>query len=215
MTTTLSTIDTSSSIGLGRLAREGYLVLLETLNESLEQQAELWTPLDEELAQIRDISYVPFELEPVLQENFYLGHNPSLIEAPIEKYPNVAVDADRAGSALSDDLDQAQMYGVNLYIEFMAKSEKSEEEVSSRAARMLDAINICMMSNRTLRGSTHELGATPNGQLSDVFVRKGQTSYGKQWFWRGGRLEYEVNKISQFPSGTSMSAADLAGIDQG
>jgi hypothetical protein len=208
------TIDTSPNIGLGQLKREAFLVLLQTLGEAIEQQNEYWIPFDEELAVLRGIDYQPLDIELVLPENFYLGHNPSLIEAPVEKYPNVAVDADRAGSALADDLDQAQMYGVSMYIEFMVKSNVSEEEVSARADRMLDAINICMMSNRTLRGSTHELGDTPTVQLSDVFVRKGDTSYGKRWFWRGGRMEYEVTKVSQFPSGSSVAAADYASIDQ-
>jgi hypothetical protein len=208
------TIDTSPNIGLGQLKREAFLVLLETLTESIEQQNEYWKPFDEELAELRKLEYEPLDVELVLTEDFYLGHNPSLIQAPIEKYPNVAVDADRAGSAFSDDLDQAQMYGVNLYIEFMVKSEKSEEEVSARADRMLDAINICMMSNRTLRGSVHELSDTPTVQLSDVFVRKDKTSYGERWFWRGGRMEYEVSKVSQFPSGSSVTAADFASIDQ-
>jgi hypothetical protein len=208
------TLDTSPNIGLGQLAREGFIVLLQAVNEAIEQQNEYWKPYDEELSSLRSIDYEALEVEAVLPENFYLGHNPSLIEAPIDKYPNVAVDADRAGSALSDDLDQAQMFGVSLYIEFMVKSEKSEEEVSARAARMLDAINVCMMSNRTLRGATHELGDTPTAQLSDVFVRAGDTSYGERWFWRGGRLEYDVTKVSQFPSGSSLNAADLASIDQ-
>lgn len=208
------TIDTSPNIGLGQLKREAFLVLLQTLTEAIEQQNEYWIPFDEELATLRGIDYEALDVELVLPENFYLGHNPSLIEAPVEKYPNVAVDADRAGSALTDDLDQAQMYGVNLYIEFMVKSEKSEEEVSARADRMLDAINVCMMSNRTLRGATHELGDTPTVQLSDVFVRKGKTSYGERWFWRGGRMEYEITKVSQFPSGSFVTAADMASIDQ-
>lgn len=208
------TIDTSPNIGLGQLKREAFVVLLQALGEAIEQQNEYWVPYDEELATLRGIEYKPLEVELVLPENFYLGHNPSLINAPVEKYPNVAVDADRAGSTLADDLDQAQMYAVNLYIEFMVKSEVSEEEVSDRADRMLDAINICMMSNRTLRGATHELGDTPTVQLSNVFVRDAETSYGEQWFWRGGRIEYEVIKVSQFPSGSAVTAADLASIDQ-
>jgi hypothetical protein len=208
------TVDNSSNIGLGQLTREGYIVLLQTVSSAIQKQNEIWKPYDEELAVLRGIDYEALELEIVKPDNFYLGHNPSLIKAPIDRYPNVAVDADRAGSALTDDLDQAQTFGVSLYIEFMVKSEKSEEEVSARAARMLDAINVCMMSNRALRGSVHELGDTPTAQLSDVFVRREKVSHGDQWFWRGGRIEYDVTKVAQFPSGSSLTAADYASIDQ-
>lgn len=208
------TIDSSPSLGLGQLAREGFIVLRSVLNEQLEQQAEYWAPLDEELATICEVDYSPLTLEAIENPNFYLGHKPSLIEAPIEKYPNVAVDADRAGSSGSDLLDHASTFGISLYVEFMVKSIVSEEEVSARASRTLDAINLSMMSNRTLRGATHELGDTPNAQLSDVFVRKAETSYGDRWFWRGGRIEYSVQKVAQFPSGSAFTAADLATIDQ-
>lgn len=210
----MTTLDTSHRVGLAQLARAAMGVLFQTLGEAIKQENEYWVPLDEELAVIREIDYSPLVIEPVDPKNFYLGHVPSLIEAPIEKYPNVAVDADRAGSSGSDDLDQAQTFGLNLYIEFMVKSKKDEEEVSDRASRMLDAINGCMLSNRTLGGTVHEVGETPIGQLSDVFIRSSEPSYGKPWFWRGGRIEYVVQKVAQIPSSSSLTAADYASIDQ-
>lgn len=210
----MTTIDGSARIGLAEVARAAFVVLTQTVNEAIEQENEHWVPLDEKLAEFRGIDYSEILIEEVGKENFYLGHNPSLIEAPLEKYPNVAVDSDRAGSSGSDDLDQGSMFGNFLYIEFMVKSEKSEEEVSARAMRMLDAINSCMMANRTLGGTAHELSDTPTAQLSDVFVRDAETRYGDRWYWRGGRIEYTITKLSMIPAGSGLTAADFAGIDQ-
>lgn len=210
----MSTIDGSARIGLAELARAGMIVLAQTLNEAIEQENEYWVPLDEKLAEFREIDYSEILVEEVEKQNFYLGHNPSLIEAPVENYPNVAVDSDRTGSSGSDDLDHGSMFGNFLYIEFMVKSLASEEEVSARAMRMLDAINSCMMANRTLGGTAHELSDTPTAQLSDVFVRDTETRYGDRWYWRGGRIEYTIYKLSMVPPGSSLRSTDFAGIDQ-
>lgn len=194
---------------MGLLTRAAKIILIQELNAAIAAENAYWVPLDEELATLEGIDYAPMVIESVETTNFYLGHNPSLILAPVDKYPNVAVDADRAGSSGNDDIDQGSMFGVSLYIEFMVKSEKDEEEVSDRAMRMLDAINAVMMSNKTLAGATHEVGETPIAQLSDVFVRSGDTSYGKDWFWRGGRVEYTVDKVAM----VTTSTFSYAGLD--
>jgi hypothetical protein len=205
------TIDTNNSrVGLAELVRAGYIVLLEEMNQAITEENAYWVPLDEQIAELSGQPYVPTVIENVEFENFYRGHNPSLIEAPLERYPNVAVDADRASSSGNDDIDQGSMQGLSLYIEFMVKSEKDEGEVSDRAMRMLDAINAVMMSNRTLGGVVNEISDTPTSQLSDVFVRSGDTSYGENWFWRGGRIEYEISKLAMIPSSGNLT---YAGID--
>lgn len=208
------TMVSSPTTGMERIAREALIVLIDTLNIELEHQETLWVPSDEELSAKRGIDYEPISIEPVAPENFYPGHKPSLVNAAIDRYPNVAVDSDQVGASGSDSIDQASTYGVSLFVEFMAKSEKSEEEVSARAHRMLDAINICIMSNRDLRGSIQELDGSPTGILSDVFVRKEKTSHGPMWFWRGGRIEYVPKKVAQMPSGPFLRSASVSGIDQ-
>lgn len=207
-------IDGSSRVGPSELTRAGFLILAHSLNEAIEQENEYWVPLDEQIAELRGVEYAPIEVEAVDKENFYPGHVPSLIEAEIEKYPNVAVDSDRAGASGIDDLDQGSLFANFVYIEFMVKSEKSEEEVSARAQRMLDAINSCMMANRTLGGVVHEVSDTPTAQLSDVFIRDTETRYGDRWYWRGGRIEYNIDKMSISSAGSGLSVADLSSIDQ-
>jgi len=210
----MTTLVESPTIGMEHVAREGAIVLIETLNEELQRQEEAWEDRDKELAEAKGVDFEPITLEAVELENFYVGHVPSLINAPIEKYPNVSVEADRAGASTSNTLDQATTYGISMYVEFMVKSEKSAEEASARSHRMLDAINNCLMSNRTLRGVIQEFDDAPTVQLSDVFTRKEQSSYGSEWFWRGGRLEYVPKKVAAMPSGDFLRAASMSDIDQ-
>lgn len=210
----MPTLVESPTIGMEQIAREALIVLIETLGDELKYQEEIWEPLDKELAEKRGMDFETVTLETVELENFYPGHVPSLINAPIEKYPNVSVEADRAGASTNNTLDQATTYGISLYVEFMVTSEKSAEEVTARAQRMLDAINNCLMSNRTLRGVIQEFDDAPTVQLSDVFPRREKTSYGSEWFWRGGRLEYTPKKIAAMPSGDFLRPASMSDIDQ-
>ena len=220
----MTTMVNHPTLGLERVARQALIVLIDTLNDELPVQEDLWADEDEELADKRGIDYVPITLEPIELENFYYGYQPSLINAEISKYPNVAVIADATSEASDNTVDQVDSYLHRLAIEVMVKSneEDTSEIVNSRAQRTADAVNICMMSNRTLRGTVHGFEGAPTANLTEVFLRKEQTAYGNIWQWQGARIEYEVRKDSQIPSGllsqpAATSASHLpmgADIDQ-
>lgn len=212
----MTTMVDKPTFGTERLARETLIILIETLNDEITHQNEIWAPLDEELATIREQTYEPIELESIEPPNFHLGHKPSLIEAPVEGYPNVSVMSDRAVPSGVDDYDHQSIYDDRLVVEFMVKSLRAENEVNSRVQRLADAINICVMSNRTIRGVVNEFSVTPTLFLSDVFIRSEKTSYGNTWFWQGGRIEYTVQKEAAMPSGSDSRPAALAApsIDQ-
>lgn len=209
----MTTLVNSPTIGMQRVAREALVVLLETLNDELPAQDARWADLDTELATMRGVDtasaeYQPIVLEPVEPQNFYLGFQPSLINAEVEKYPNVSVTADRAGSAAIDNTDHMDNYRLRLVVEMMVKSLASEEEVNARIQRMADAVNICMMSNKTLRGTVHGFEGTPSAQISEVFVRREKTAYGANWFWQGARIEYAVTKEASLPQGAFSRPAE-------
>lgn len=216
----MTTMVNSPTLGMERIAREAMIVLLETLNDEIPNQDALWAPLDQDLATLRGIAYVPIVLEPVADDNFYVGHRPSLIDAPVDKYPNVSVMADRAGQAPFDEVDQMDAYSIRMWVEVMVKSARDEEEVNARIQRMADAVNICMMSNPTLRGVVNGFDGPPDVQFTEVFPRKERTSYGPEWMWQGARVEYAVIKEAAMPSGSFSRPAGSAptmlgaGIDQ-
>lgn len=204
--------------GMERVEREALIVLLETVNDALPAQIALWEELDQHLADMRGIDYEPTNLEPIPAEHFHQGYKPSLINADIEEYPNIAVICDDAGpSGGREETDQIDNYGLRLIVEVMVKAD-DEELCNRRIKRTADAVNICMMSNPTLRGTIHGFESTPSINLSEVFLRKEETSYGPEWCWQGARIEYTVRKESQIPSGdfafiASNSPSDPAGYD--
>lgn len=208
----------SPTLGLERIAREALIVLLETVNDAIEEQQSYWDTLDEELATARGIDYVPLTIEPIESQNFYLGHQPSLLNASVDKYPNISVMADHAGAG-GDDYDQGEIYSDRLWVEIMVKSATAnEEEVNSRIQRTMDAVNICMLSNPTLRGTIHGYEGPPTADIGEVFTRKERTAYGEEFVWQGARLEYMVRKEAQMPLGetahaASRSPSNLAGYD--
>lgn len=194
-------------IGLERLQREAFIVLFNKLNDELALVESAWAQLDQQLSTLTPYDYVEINLEGIQPQNFYLGHRPSLIQAPINRYPNVSIMAWRAGSEAPDNIDQLASYRQNLAIEVMVKSRTykeadepdlltAETEVNARIQRTTDAVNNVILANKSLNGVTTEISRTPSITLSDVFVREEKTSYGDKWLWQGSRLEYDVTKIS-------------------
>lgn len=205
----MTTLVHSPTMGMETIQREALIVLIKTLNEELPHQDEIWAPLDQELAELREIDYMPITVEPVAPSNFYSGHQPSLINGPMDKYPNVSVMTDRAGESPFESIDQGSSYRNRLWVEFLVKGV-NEEEVNARTQRMADAVNICMMSNQTLNGRVAGFDGPPEVILTEVFYRKEKTSYGDQIPIQGGRLEYVVTKEASLPSGDFFRPASMA-----
>ena len=155
-------------------------------------------------------------------ENFHEGFRPSLINAPVEGYPNLAVMAYRATPGPGTELyDHQEKYRVTLVIETMVKamSEEGEEVCNHRAQRMVQAVHTCLMANQTLGGIVSGFDGTPTVSVTELFTRKDRggdassagtrTSYGPHWYWQGGRMEYAVRKEASLPTshGTNFRSA--------
>jgi len=190
--------------GLEEIQREALYVLMDNLNDALADMEAYWAPKDEALALRLGIDYVPTTLEPVIPTNFHEGHRPSLIGAPIDRYPNVAVMCFRAApSAESAAYDHMESYRDALWVEVMVKSQVSEEECNRRIHRMASAANLCMMAHKTLNGSVSGMDTAPTTNISDLFKRKEKASgYGPEWYWQGARLDYTVRKEAVDPPST-------------
>jgi hypothetical protein len=197
-------------LGLERIQREAFLVLFNNLNQELQILESAWTTLDNQLAVETGRDFDPIALESVEDFNFHMGHRPSLIEAPIQRYPNVSVMAYQVRPVSANPIDQMAMNLDRLFIEIMVKSPQfatsteeatagqieAERIVNARVQRTTDAVNNVIQSNRTLNGTVQEIIGTPSVIISDVFPRAEKTSYGQPWLWQGSRLEYEVSKLS-------------------
>lgn len=213
------------TIGLELIQRAALVHLFTNLNDAVRAREEYAHESDEALAQFMGVPYEPTEIEQISNENFYEGHRPSLIKAPIDNYPNVSVWTVRAvphpESALSD---HTNIWNVLLFVEVMCKSERDEGEVNRRIIRTTEALNAVMQSDPSLGGTVTGFTTDVTPSLSDVFIRKRDTSYGDPWFWQGARLEYVVRKDAVLPQSSSgldfralpdgMTAADFAALDQ-
>lgn len=213
-------------IGLEQIERAAFTLLVEKLNDALAEMESFMAQSDEDVATLLGRPHTATVLEPIELDNFHEGHRPSLIDAPVDAYPNISVMAVRAVPSPDDAaFDQLSSYRDVLFIEMMARANPDEGEVvvNRRIKRMAEAVNGVLMGDQSLKGVVTGFESAPTLNISDVFTRKERTSYGQHWYWQGGRLEYTVRKEASTPPGGSIFRADSGGstpdysqfIDQG
>jgi hypothetical protein len=163
-----------------------------------------WVAEDDALMSHLGRGDATWTVETIANENFYPGTIPSLINAPIEKYPNVCVVCYTADPKHSSD-DTAENYTHVMAVEIMVKSGTfdssenlsgglfQEQQVNSRIHKTLDAAHLTLLSNRHLNNTIPELPA-PRVTVGDLFIRREQKGQGERWYWQGGSLIYDLDK---------------------
>lgn len=192
-------MELSTRLGTELIQREAILVLYNNLNDMIASLNATWELENDLFWTSMNRGNQDWFVEDIADENFYAGTIPSLIGAPIDKYPNVCSICYIGNPPTSSD-DEGELYNHLLAIEVMVKSIDSEEEVNSRIQKTLDAIHLTFMDsleNRTLNNTVPKLNA-PRQTIGDVFIRLEKTATGDRWFWQGGSLEYVVNKFVDF-----------------
>jgi len=184
-----------SGFGMELIEREAIKVLFAELNNELAVVEALWEPRDIEMNQLIGEDPPKVELELIEENNFHYGNKPSLIESPINNYPNVCAIAD-AADASETDYDQFNNYSNSLAIEIMCKSLYNESEVNRRTSRTLEAVHNVMMRNTTLNGLIEGFDNDPSAILSDVFTRSDNSQGEPDWYWRAGRIDYNITRQS-------------------
>lgn len=188
-------MELTSRLSTELIQREAILVLFNNLNNMIASMSSTWFTEDDEFWTSMNKGRQDWFVEPIPDNNFYAGSIPSLINAPIDNYPNVATICYIANPPNSRD-DLGELYNDLLAIEVMVKSIDSEEEVNSRIQKTLDAIHLTFIDsreNRTLNNTISSLNA-PRQTIGDVFIRRENTGVGDKWFWQGGTLEYTLQK---------------------
>lgn len=186
-------MDFTASIVLEKIQRAAALILFENLNDKMDELTPTWTADDDAFSTALGRGTVDWTPEQVPDENFHAGSVPSLIDAPIENYPNVACIAYVATPRRSSD-DHGEEYAVTLAVELMVKSVNSEAEVNSRINKFSDAAHRVLLENRTLNNLVPDIGA-PAGTTGDVFIRRKEKGSGDRWYWQGGALTYTLDKF--------------------
>lgn len=185
-------MDFTSDIPTEDIQRQTIKVLYDGLNTEIAARSTAWTTKDTDFYASIGRSAPNFTVEDIEAENFYPGVVPSLIKAPIDKYPNVSAYAWIANPTNSGD-DSAEEYRIVVSIEVMVKSIESELEVNSRIQKTLEAIHAVMVKNPSINHTVNTI-SPPTKMMGDVFVRREAHSQGDRWFWQGGKLEYATEK---------------------
>jgi hypothetical protein len=190
-----------SGTGLELIQLEIGKVLFENLNTEIDTYQSTWQQRDAEWQSLTGIGDSETVVELFSDENFHLGHRPSLIQndMPKDAYPNIAVMAYESRPT-DQIIDQATNVTVGVDIEFMVKSENSELEVDRRTHRTIEAIHQVLSNNSTLNGKILGWDNDPSVQVSEVFIRREDLSFGPDWYWQGARFRYLVNRSTNlFP----------------
>ena len=197
---------TDSSTGLERLGREVVMILHSDLNDELDATEAEWGPYDEEYAATVHKLYNPTTLERIQDGRFYLGHVPSLIDAPMDAFPNVSVMGYQAQNSSTDSIDLYYGVAVSIFIEIMCKSgpypdinvaisDAGEETVNRRTTRTTDAVVSVISRHPTLNGLVQPIQTTPSVTIFDVFKRHQNRDRGPLFYWQGSRIEYRVTRL--------------------
>jgi hypothetical protein len=189
---------------LEKIQREALIVLFGGLNNMIAAMNTTWLAEDDALFTSLGRGNATWTVETIANENFYPGTIPSLINAPIEKYPNVCVVCYQATPKPSTD-DLGENYTDILAVEIMVKSGSFdpdtnlslgifyEQEVNSRIHKTLDAAHMTLLNNRHLNNTIPELPA-PEVAIGDLFIRRLEGGSGDRWYWQGGSLTYQLDK---------------------
>lgn len=190
---------------LETVARQALVVLYDGLNTMISNMNTTWAAEDDALMAALGRPPSSFTVETIAAGNFYPGTIPSLINAPIDKYPNVSATCYKAEPKVSSD-DMGENYTHTLAIEIMCKSGffetgtddltggiLVEQEVNSRINKTLDAAHLTILENRTLSNTIPALPA-PRVSVGDLFIRRLEKGQGPRWYWQGGALEYNLDK---------------------
>jgi len=199
---------TVSVIGTGMEAIQAAAIqmLVTNLPAALAAEQASWVTADATMESVLGHGIpLPVALETIPSQNIYPGHVPSLIEAPLHKYPNLCVLVDQL-SGDTDTLDNFWVPTAALAVEIMVKSGfydtddatgVGEEICNRRILRTVNAVATVFEQNRTLGGVVEPFSDPQRISVSDVFVRREEKSRGPRWFWQGARIDYNVPKIQR------------------
>lgn len=175
-----------------RIGKAAFRQLVLGVNDQIAIVEAEWTTDDSDLATLLGRPFGPITVERIAKANMHYGHIPSLVEAPIGKYPNLAVFAYDSKTA-PGWADQEEAENITFYVEVMCKSETDEETVNARISRTVDAVDRTLMVDQTLGGVCLKVfGQTKT--ISDVFKRSEVKGRGSDFWWQGARLEYQVQR---------------------
>lgn len=198
-------MDTTRSINTEPIQRKALTILASKLNAKIAALSPAWTAQDDQFYADLSRPSPGFTVEDISQANMYAGTVPSLINAKVDRYPNLCTIAYRADPKRSND-DWGDNYTITLNVEVMVKSDNfgddlshlGEEQVNSRIQKTLEAVHEVLMDHKTLDNLVESINPAPRQTIGEVFIRRTENARGDRWMWQGGVLTYLIDKYVSF-----------------
>lgn len=207
-----------SRLGVDDLQWLVFRALFTDLNAAIQDEETRGHVIDDAFNQLTGRRLVAIELDRIRDDNFHMGHRPSLIIAPVSEWPAVAVKTDGvSGSPINANLDQASSSRLVVSIECIVHAgpykvggdgqvigrdkDDGEERVDRRIRRTAEAIHKVMLANRELGGYFSPADQQPTVTFGEVFIRDGSVDGSDRdgrYFWQGVRFQYNYDKTIFF-----------------
>jgi hypothetical protein len=195
----------AAGTGLERVQVAAWRLLTLNLNDEIDLLEAAWADIDADTAEIAGEVYAPVSVEHVATEDFFRGHRPSVLAAPMDRFPAVAVLCSQSRWAPLIDSDQGESQNISMAIELVVRSAeiagetyeatvKAEDEVNSRCLRTVDAIRNVISRSPSLGGTVAPIGTEPTVRILNVAQRRDRQTTGALWLIQGARLEYTVER---------------------
>jgi hypothetical protein len=197
---------TEKGIGHERLARELLIIMVDNLAAAMDLEDAKWNTLDAELALKLGVDHKPLLQDKIVKPNFYFGHRPSLIEAPVASYPNLSVYSNQSGQS-ADQGDHMEGFQLLVGIELMCIdgpydqtitgfNRQGEDRVNKKIQRAVESVHAVVLAHRSLNGLIAPIDTPPRTQFTEPMLRREQTGYGSDFYWQMARMEYFIRKVS-------------------
>jgi len=198
----------AAGTGLERVQVAAWRLLTLNLNDEIDLLEAAWADIDEDTAEIAGVDpldHEPITVEHIATADFFRGHRPSVLAAPMDRFPAVAVLCSQSRWNPLLDSDQGESQNISMAIELVVRSAeiagetyeatvKAEDEVNSRCLRTVDAIRNVISRSPSLGGTVAPIGTEPTVRILNVAQRRERQTTGALWLIQGARLEYTVER---------------------
>jgi hypothetical protein len=194
-------------IGFEPVERAVRLLLLDRLNAQIDSQAERWAQADLEMQALGfDEGVGQVDVEHVDASNIHGGRHESLLHAPPDKLPAVAVQAYQTNPSPTDRFgDQLDSSVLVIRVEIFVKAGPVPEDRSTwpsfetitnrRIMRTTEAVNAVLRGDPALLGSTDGVDSPPRGGIAPQRWVDGKSG-DPRYMWQGSALQYTAQRPS-------------------
>jgi hypothetical protein len=194
-------------IGFEPVTRAARLVLFQGLDDEIDRQSERWNEEDLALQSLGlDPGVGQVVVDHIKPENLHEGPHRSLLEQPIEAFPNCSVMA-YVTIPSGEQFDQFDTSDITLFAETMViagpvpkgQEVPFETIVHRRIQRTTEAVNAVIKRSGTLLGTVNPIQSMPRGGIGNSsWLRPQEKGSGPRYLWHGSRLQYTLQRHAHF-----------------